>query len=120
MAIYQADLVAHTDDLHQDTLERAQELSTNPMGKLLLGKIGWIYAEQAKQELGGSDSVGAHIDEFKGGMKQKANIAGAFWKTYKSAKKLHNEQIAEEQAEMKKAMEESKNQAAPKDEETKK
>ena len=75
LAIYQADLVGNTDDLHQDTIERAQELSTNPMGKLLLGKIGWIYCEQAKQELGGSESMGAHIDEFKGGLKQKANIS---------------------------------------------
>ena len=66
------------------------------MGKLLLGKIGWIYQEQAKQELGGTDSIGAHIDEIKGDMKQKANIAGAFWNTYKSAKKMHKEQKEEE------------------------
>lgn len=39
------------------------------MGKLLLGKIGWIYVEQAKQELGGLDAIGANIDEFKGGIK---------------------------------------------------
>lgn len=45
MAIYQADLVANTDDLHQETLEMANDLAANPMGKLLLGKIGWIYTE---------------------------------------------------------------------------
>ena len=45
MAIYQADIVAHTDDLMQDTVDTAKALSENPMGKLLLGKIGWIYHE---------------------------------------------------------------------------
>jgi len=45
MAIYQADLVGGTDDLHQETLEMAADLAANPMGKLLLGKIGWIYTE---------------------------------------------------------------------------
>mgnify|MGYP001295463768 CR=1 FL=1 len=37
------------------------------MGKLLLGKIGVIYFEQAMQQLGGLDSIGANIDEVKGG-----------------------------------------------------
>jgi len=50
-------------------IEMCKELSGNPMGKLMLGKIGWIYCEQAKQELGGLDSMGAHIDEVKGGIK---------------------------------------------------
>ena len=53
--------------------------------------------------------MGAHVDEFKGGMKQKANIAGAMYKTFKSAKKLQKEQEEEEKAYIKKAMEESKN-----------
>ena len=33
--------------------------------------------------------MGAHVGEWKGGVKSKANITGAFIKTFKSAKKLH-------------------------------
>ena len=38
------------------------------MGKLLLGKIGLIYYEQALQQLGGVEAIGANFDEFKGGL----------------------------------------------------
>lgn len=96
-------------------VEQAVELSSNPMGKLLLGKIGLIYYEQAMQQLGGLDALGAEIDEFKGGLQQKAAIAGSLYKTYKAAKKMQNEHekemIAKEEEEMKKAMEESKKAA---------
>jgi hypothetical protein len=32
--------------------------------------------------------MGANMDEFKGGIKQKAAIAGSLYKTYKEAKKM--------------------------------
>jgi hypothetical protein len=66
------------------------------MGKVLLGKIGWIYTEQAKQVLGGLSSMGAHVGEWKGGVKSKANITGAFIKTYKSAAKMQKQEKKEE------------------------
>ena len=52
--------------------------------------------------------MGAHVGEWKGGVKQKASIAGAFYKTYKSATKLHKQEMKEEQEQLKKAQEESK------------
>ena len=45
LAIYAADKVGGTDDLQTEMVEQAKELSANPMGKLLLGKIGLIYFE---------------------------------------------------------------------------
>ena len=85
------------------------------MGKLLLGKIGMIYYEQALQQLGGVDAIGAEIDEFKGGIQQKVAIAGSLYKTYKAAKKMQNEHekemIAKEKEMMDKAMEDSKKAA---------
>lgn len=92
LTLYAADRVGHTDDLQQECIDQAKELSANPMGKLLLGKIGWIYCEQAKQELGGLDAIGANIDEFKGGIKQKHAIASSLYKTYKAATKMQKEQ----------------------------
>ena len=56
--------------------------------------------------------MGAHVGEWKGGVKQKANIAGAFYKTYKSATKLHKQEMKEEQEQLQKAEEESKAAAA--------
>ena len=69
--------------------------------------------------------MGAHVGEWKGGVKQKANIAGAFYKTYKSATKLHKQELKEEQEQLQKAKEESKaaaedhEQDQPQDEECK-
>ena len=77
------------------------------MGKLLLGKIGLIYFEQANQVLGGLKGIGANIGEFKGGIKQKSAIAGSIYKTYKAAKKMKNE----EEKEIKKKEEEMKKKA---------
>jgi len=68
--------------------------------------------------------MGAHVGEWKGGVKQGASMAGAFYKTYKSASKLHKQELKEEQEQLKKAQEESKaaaeaeaEQAQPQDEE---
>ena len=67
--------------------------------------------------------MGAHVGEWKGGVKQGANVAGAFYKTYKSASKLHKQELKEEQEQLKKAKEASKaaaegdaGQAQPQDE----
>lgn len=68
LALYAADKVGGTDDLQTEMVELAQELIANPMGKLLLGKIGVIYYEQALQQLGGVEALGAEFDEFKGGL----------------------------------------------------
>ena len=45
---FQADMEAKTEYLFLDTHEKAKELSSNPMGKLLVGKIGMLYIEQSK------------------------------------------------------------------------
>jgi hypothetical protein len=44
--------------------EFAQDLAQNEMGKLMLGKIAYIYAEQANQQLGGVKSMRAGASEF--------------------------------------------------------
>jgi hypothetical protein len=45
LTLYAADEVANSNDLQQEVLASAQELSSTAMGKLLLGKIGMIYVE---------------------------------------------------------------------------
>ena len=120
---FQADLEAETEYLFLKTHEGAKELSNNSMGKLLLGKIGMLYIEQSKQELGSLaplgilDSWDAHMGEVKDGLKQKANIAGALWSVGKVTKKMHEEK----QADQKKIQEEEslKDETALKEEEEK-
>ena len=61
----------------------AEELATNNMGKLMLGKIASIYKEQANQRLGGIKSTKANLSEFSHKFKQKKAVAKSMWQTYK-------------------------------------
>jgi hypothetical protein len=54
-------------------------------------------------------NLDSHLGEMKGGVKQKANIMGSLWDTYNAGKKMAKQMKKEEQEEVKRAMEESKN-----------
>lgn len=45
LCIHAADEMNGTKDLENEMKQMAEELSANPMGKLMLGKISWIYSE---------------------------------------------------------------------------
>ena len=53
-----------------------------------MGKIGYIYVEQARQRLGGLSSVGANITENLNNTRRKAKLVKSMFKTYKDAKKM--------------------------------
>lgn len=54
-----------TDDFNNFNILNAQELSVNPMGKMMLGRIAQIYIEQGYQHLGGLKSMEAHVGQVK-------------------------------------------------------
>jgi len=72
--------------------EFAEELSSNNMAKLMLGKIASIYEEQANQQLGGMKSAKANMSEFGQKLSQKKAVAKSMWSTYKAAKKMKKEE----------------------------
>ena len=80
--------------------EFAEELSSNNMAKLMLGKISSIYEEQANQQLGGMKSAKANMSEFGQKLSQKKAVAKSMWSTYKAAKKMkkEEEEILEKEA----------------------
>ena len=49
------------EDFDKTQIENCEELSGNPMGKMMLGIISYIYMEQAQQYLGGLDGAQAHM-----------------------------------------------------------
>lgn len=92
LKLFAADKEFKTTDLEEDVVELCQELAANPIGTLLISRIGKIYREQAKQENGGLGEIGAHFTEVKSGWSQKAEIASSLYKTYKVAKNISKEE----------------------------
>ena len=98
------------DDFQNFHTLNAQELSANPMGKMMLGKIANVYIEQATQNLGGLKSMGAHVDEVKSKWSAKMGVAKSMYATYKAAKKMEKDMKEEEK---KSPSEEQKEGAEP-------
>jgi len=71
------------EDFQDQNSKFAEELATNNMGKLMLGKIASIYREQSNQRLGGLKSTKANLSEIGHKWKQKKAVAKSMWSTYK-------------------------------------
>lgn len=52
----------------------AKELSANSMGKMLIGKISYIYIETGTMYLGGLKSVGSHFSKWSHNWEVKKNL----------------------------------------------
>ena len=89
--LYMADKPQWENDFQNFHTLNAQELSGNPMGKMMLGRVASVYIEQATQQLGGLKSMGAHVDEVKSKWSAKMGVAKSMYATYKAAKKMEKD-----------------------------
>ena len=75
--------------------EIAKELTTNGMGKAMLGKIAYIYIEMGTLYIGGLKSIIPYFNKLGHNWDAKMSLLKSMYSTFKAAKKMEEKKRAE-------------------------
>jgi len=75
--------------------EAAKELTSNNMGKAMLGKIAYIYKETGTLYIGGLKSIVPYFNKLGHNWDAKMNLLKSMYSTFKAAKKMEEQKKAE-------------------------
>ena len=83
------------EEFTQKNEEIAKELTTNGMGKAMLGKIAYIYIETGTLYIGGLKSVIPYFNKLGHNWDAKMSLLKSMYSTFKAAKKMEEQKKAE-------------------------
>lgn len=75
--------------------ETAKELTSNNMGKAMLGKIAYIYKETGTLYIGGLKSIIPYFNKLGHNWNAKMSLLKSMYSTFKAAKKMEEQKKAE-------------------------
>lgn len=75
--------------------EIAKELTTNGMGKAMLGKIAYIYIETGTLYIGGLKSIIPYFNKLGHNWDAKMSLLKSMYSTFKAAKKMEEKKRAD-------------------------
>ena len=75
--------------------ETAKELSSNSMGKAMLGKVSYIYIETGTMHVGGISSVIPYFNRLGHNWDAKTSLLKSMYSTFKAAKRMEDERREE-------------------------
>jgi hypothetical protein len=75
--------------------ETAKELSSNSMGKAMLGKVSYIYIETGTMYIGGISSVIPYFNRLGHNWSAKTSLLKSMYSTFKAAKKMEDQRRKE-------------------------